>query len=554
VSGQSGAVDAHTSQTAYRAKILGARGKLFILSALLIIATIAIYYPVHRFAFLPNVDDAAYVTQNTHVLGPLDWPEIQWALTHPYALNYDPLTFLAHSVNVRLFQLNPGRHHGANVLWHAVNALLLFWLLKRSTGFTGRSFVVAALFTVHPINVENVAWIAELKTLLSAAFFFAAMIAYLGYARRPNLFRMLWVGFLYGLGLLAKPQVITLPFVLLLWDYWPLRRLLGAVDDGSLETASNQRFHPQRAWRLVAEKWPLFIVMAIDTLLTLRAEKKPGLERYTFLIRLGTAIRSYVVYLGKAFWPANLAFSYPHPGYSLRWGEVWAALALLVAITTLVVIYRQYRYLLVGWFWFVGTMVPTINLVQIDLPAVADRYAYICFVGLFLMVCWGVADGARQRRFSPIALRAVTVAVLVSLAVVSHQQVRYWRDGVAVWTRSLQVVPYHNPGAEWALGTLLVEGGRVGEGLSHIYKSLEEKPRDASDTTYVAEIEQGRGNHRQAILLYQEALASSKDDRLSAQIYANMGHAYNDLGDWTRALECYRAAQRIRSLLPNGGQ
>lgn len=531
-----------------RSKAFGTRWQFTLLGLVLAIVTIAIYYPVNGYAFLPSVDDAGYVTQDIHILGPLDWTEVQWAFTHTYFLNYDPLTFLAHSLNVRLFQLNAGRHHDVNVLLHALDVLLLFWLLKRSTGYTARSFVVAALFAVHPINVENVAWISELKTLLSTAFFFAAMLVYVWYARRPKLWRMLCVGFVYGLGLLAKPQIITFPFVLLLWDYWPLHRMFAGTHGTSPEADSEQVFSPRSFRWLLIEKIPLFLITAVDVLITLHAENKPGLERYTFVIRLGTAIRSYVVYIGKAFWPVNLAFNYPHPGYSLRWAEVWAALAVLVAITTIVISYRKHRYLVVGWFWFLGTMVPTINLVQIDLPAVADRYAYICFVGLFLMVCWGIAELARQQRFPRAVLPAMSATALVILALVCRHQLQYWKDDFSVWSRSAQVAP-RNPGAEWALGTLHVQTGNVGEGLALMQRSLTEAPRNARDTMYMAEVEHQRGNYREAILYYRKALAISTDRDMNAQMYANMGHVYGRMGDEAEALRCYREAQRIRGIV-----
>lgn len=518
-------------------------------SLVLIVATIGVYYPVHRCAFLPNVDDATYVTRNIHVLGPLDWPEIQWAFTHPYVLNYDPLTFLAHSINVRLFHLNAGLHHDVNVFLHVLDVLLLFCVFSGSTGRTARSFMVAALFALHPINVENVAWISELKTLLSAAFFFGAMIAYLWYARQPRLWRMLWVGFLYGLGLLAKPQIITLPFVLLLWDYWPLNRMFATIEDGSIVAVSKRGFQANGFWRLVSEKWPLFLITAVDVLLTLHAENKPEIERYTFLIRLGTAIRSYVVYVGKALWPTNLGFNYPHPGYGLRWAEVWLSLAVLVAITVVVLASTRHRYFFVGWFWFLGTMLPTINLVQIDLPAVADRYAYLCFIGLFLMVCWGVADLANQQHVSPAILSGASIAVLLILALISHNQLRYWKDGIAVWRRALQVAPNNNPGAEWALGTLLLSQGKTDEALPLMHKAVDQGPADASRIMSLAEAEHLRGNRREAILYYQKALAVSDNQEWNAEMYANMGHAYGDLGDGANALKCYREAQHIRSTL-----
>jgi protein O-mannosyl-transferase len=523
---------------------LNTRWGILCLSTILVLAILAIYYPVYHYPFLINIDDGGYVYENFHILHQLDWGETKWAFTHSYCLNYDPLTFLAHSLDVRMFQLNAGRHHEVNVFFHILDALLLFWLLRRSTGSIGRSFMVAALFAVHPLNVENVAWISELKTLLSTAFFLLSLGAYAWYVRRPLLWRMVVVGFFYGFGLLAKPQIITLPFVLLLWDYWPLRRLVGGAQRTWLDGFGSRAVPRRPVLALICEKIPLFIITLVDILLTLRAEHKPFLERYTFLIRFGTAVRSYVVYLWKAVWPVHLALNYPHPGYSLRWDEVWAAAAFLCVITAVVIANRRYGYLLVGWFWFLGTMLPTINLVQIDVAAVADRYAYISFVGLFLIACWGLADLAQQRQLPKTTLALIAAVVLLTFTTLSRLQVRYWSDAVTVWTHTLQVTG-DNWRVDWELGMIYVKTGEVDKGLKYIYKAQTEKPLNPSIALDIATTEHQRRNLSQAILYYEKTLAISRDKVINAQILANMGHAYGDMGDEVRALECYRRAQAL---------
>jgi tetratricopeptide (TPR) repeat protein len=509
----------------------------------LFVITAVVYYPVHRYPFLLDIDDQAYVYANPRVLGPLDWQAVKWAFTHTYCLNYDPLTFLAHSINVKLFQLNPGPHHDVNVLLHFFDVLLLFWVLTRATACRGRSFMVAALFAVHPVNVENVAWISELKTMLSTGFFFLALDAYRRYARDLKFWRMIWVGFLFGLGLLAKPQVIALPFVLLLWDYWPLSRMFGSTDGSKAPKPGDRTFAPARLSGLVLEKMPLFSIAGIDIFLTLQSEQK-DLERYTPLIRFGAAIRSYVVYLGKALWPTNLAFMYPHPGYGLRWTEVWAALALLFAMSCLVIAYRRHRYLVVGWFWFLGTMLPMINLVQIDLPAVADRYAYTCYIGLFLMVCWGAADWA-QRQHLPRGLLPITgVVTVLILAVLSHRQVRYWKDSATVWTHSLAVTD-DNSIADAGIRHIADESGQLDEALAELHRTYEAKPNDVRVMLDIAIIEHKHKQFYEAILYYQKALDASEDVKIRSQVLGNMGHAYGDVGDAAKAMECYRQAQRL---------
>jgi hypothetical protein len=522
----------------------GRRFAILLLLSLLVLAVVTVYFPVRTYPFLINVDDDSYVFNNLHVLHGLQWSEIRWAFTHSYAANYDPLDFLAHSINVRVFGMNAGLHHLVNVAFHALNVILLFWVLRRSTGFTGRSLAVAALFAVHPINVENVAWIAELKTLLSTTFFLLGLDAYLSYARRPLRSQMLVVNLLYGMGLLCKPQIITFPFVLLLWDYWPLRRMF-PDGDARGDTQVTTECAARKLSQLIKEKSLLFFITAVDILLTLHAENKGDIERYTFVIRLGAAVRSYVVYIGKMFWPVNLGFNYPHPGYSLRWIEVWLALLLLVSISALVYLNRRRRYLIVGWLWFLGVMLPTVNLVQIDVSAVADRYAYISFIGLFLMIGWGSAEAAQQLRMPRFALPAVTIAALVILSVATRRQVYYWSDALTVWRRSVEVAP-PNPRSEVALGQVLVGRGEIDIALKHFYKALEADPGDSATMLLVASLEQQRGNLHQAIALYDKGLTLSKDRQENAEALFNMAHAYEDLGDRGKALEYYQAARRLR--------
>jgi tetratricopeptide (TPR) repeat protein len=523
--------------------------RTFVLCLFLVIPTLAVYYPVHRYAFV-NFDDNAYVYDNPRVTGPLDWSNMKWAFTHPYCRNYDPLTFLSHSVAVHVFQLDAGRHHDINVVLHLLNAVLLFWVLRRATGFSGRSFMVAALFALHPLNVENVAWIAEQKTMLSTLFFFLALGAYHWYAERPRLRRMGVVALLYGLGLLAKPQVITLPFVLLLWDYWPLRRMFNSGQDTSSIGTKIEGIAPCRFSALLKEKIPLFVIAFVDAVLTMLAEVKGSSDAwpYPFSIQLGNAILSYARYLGKALWPVHLAVMYLHPGHSLRWWQVWLALLLLVAVSTFVVMERERRYLLVGWLWLLGTMIPTIGLVQFDVFGMADRYAYIAFVGLFIMICWGMSDWAQGRRLPRVVLPVASVTVLLALSVATRHQVEYWSDSVTLWTHTVEVT-HRNWVAESFLADAFQRRGQVDEAILHYSQAAEYGDADAN--LHIAFIEHQRGDLRRAIRYYEKVLAVSKDDEQTAQVLANMGHAYSDLGDDARAAECYAAAMRPRPLPPS---
>lgn len=516
----------------------------------LLAATVAVYYPVRHHPFF-GIDDGGYVTQNPHVTGPLNWENVKWALTHQYCLNYVPVAFLANSLKVRMFQLDPIRHHDVNVVLHSLNAVLLFWMLKRCTGYAGRSFMVAALFALHPVNVESVAWVAELNTILSTTFLLLALAAYWNYALKPTRWRMALVSLLYVMGLLVKPQVITLPFVLLLLDYWPLRRMFAGDPGATGGTATAEAPTPRPVLALVREKFPLFIIMALDAVVTLLSEQKaaPRDWPYTFSIRLGNAILSYSQYLGKAFWPANLSYLHPHPGYALRWGMVWASLCLLVTITVFAVLLRQRRYLPVGWFWFLGTMVPMIGLVQIDLPAYADRWAYACFIGLYLVICWSAAEWAAGHRLRTLSVRTAGVAGLIVLALLTRHQIGFWKDDFTVWAHSAEAND-RNSLAESMVGNMLEARGQHEEALRHLYRAWEVDPEGADVNWGIALAEHHRHHLQTAIRCYQKFLAVSDDRARKVQAWALMGHAYGELNDLQHAAECYRTATRLRAETP----
>src|SRR5208283_4940866 len=364
----------------------------------LVIAVCIFYYPVVRNDF-NQYDDDVYILKNSQVKDGLSWSTIEWAFTTFDEANWHPLTWLSHALDCQLFGLNPVGPHVENVLLHAANAVLLFLLLENATGFRWRSLTVAALFALHPINVESVAWAAERKNVLSMLLFLLAFYAYVWYAREPAPRRYMTVACLYALALMAKPQVITFPFLLLLWDYWPLGRV-GGVDQTGI--AGRDRGTSESIRGLVLEKLPLFLLSAVSAVVTMQAQQAGGaviaLTRFGLPLRLETAAISYVRYLGKAFWPAKLVALYPHSSQLYPAWQVGASVVLLLLITSLVVLRaRQQRYLAVGWFWFLGSLVPMIGLVQAGLQAMADRFAYLPFIGLFLMLTWLVADWARAR-------------------------------------------------------------------------------------------------------------------------------------------------------------
>ncbi|HEX4424486.1 MAG TPA: tetratricopeptide repeat protein [Terriglobales bacterium] len=508
---------------------------------LLVVATLALYNPVSRHAFL-NYDDDRYVTENLHVRAGLHWETVQWAFTTFDQANWHPLTWLSHALDCQLFHLNPAGHHYTNVLLHACNVLLLFFLLRRSTGLTGPSLMVAALFALHPVNVESVAWVAERKNLLSMFFFLLALGAYGNYARKPSVARYLAIALCFALGLMAKPQVITFPFVLLLWDYWPLGRMFGASISGF------QKLPVKPISWLILEKLPLMALSVVSAIVTVRAQTAGGavgsVEEYPFSSRLENAAVAYARYVGKAFWPSKLSAMYPHPVNSLATWQILAAFLFLLAVTVLIIIFRRKRYLVVGWLWFLGTLVPMIGLVQVGSQAMADRYAYLPFVGLFIMICWGFADWAAGRHISQITLIVPSLAVLLALAVVSHRTIGYWNDDLTLWSHALDVT-HRNVFAEDSMGGALVNAGRIEEAIGYFRNAVEINPRDPLGHFNIGAYEQQHGQLQNAIEQYQTVLVLTSDSGLRSRALGNAGSAYRHMGDAIQAKQNYEEALRL---------
>lgn len=512
------------------------------LGLLLLGVTFAVYLQVHWHPFA-NLDDNIYVTKNSHISSGLNWTTVEWALSTYYANNWHPLTWISHALDCQLFQLSPAGPHAVNLALHLINVVLLFCVLWKATGYAGRSLMVAALFALHPLNVESVVWIAERKTTLSMLFFLLALGAYRWYAQKPRMGRYAVVALLFVLGLMAKPQVITLPCVLLLWDFWPLGRLrFGAQQSAS----GGQRDIPPRSLcQLISEKVPLFVICLIDAYLTMRAQRvgRPQNWPLTFPVRLENAIVAYARYVQKMVWPSGLAPMYLHPGNSIRPGQVFAALVFLLAVTGLVTLCWRRRYLTVGWLWFLGAMVPMIGLIQVGRQSMADRYAYLPFLGLFIMLCWGVADWAAARHLPPALLPVVSILVLATLTVVTYRQARYWADNAMLWSHTLQVTE-RNWFAESYLGDALKDTGHQDEAAQHYFRSLAINPTNSDANLGVALYEHQTGNLRESVDYYKKFLAEAHDDR-SYQALINLGHVYRRLGDAERARQYFEEAAKI---------
>ena len=514
-----------------------------VLSLLLVIAIVALYYPVHKHPFI-NYDDGDYVYENPHVKSGLSWAAVQWAFTTSHAENWHPVTWLSHELDCQLFGVKPAGPHDVNVLFHALNAVLLFWVLLRATGFAGRSFMVAALFALHPINVETVVWIAERKNVLSTTFFLLALGAYRWYAKQPRVGRYCLVALLFALGLMAKPQIITLPCVLLLWDYWPLQRLFPQRQTSLRGVPPVAAYAAKSLSWLILEKVPLLLIAAASALITLHVQHGARMG-YPRLARAGNGVLSYGLYIKKAVWPTRLAALYPHPGDAIAWWKVWVSGLILLAITALVMVGRRHRYLPVGWFWFLGTLVPMLGIIQVGVQAMADRYAYLSFLGLFLMLCWGAADLSLRLRLPGVALPSASVAALLVLAIVARRQINYWRSDEVLWTHALQVTT-NNWVAESQMGTALAMDRRVEEAVPYFYKALAIAPTDATANMGIAIYQLQIGNFSDAIVYYQHVvqIPGVKSDIL-INAWIGMAKAYRALGDKTTAQQCVEQARRV---------
>jgi tetratricopeptide (TPR) repeat protein len=511
-----------------------------VLCLLLIVATLVVYNRVNENSFV-NFDDDRYITENSHVRAGLSWSTVTWACSSFEQANWHPLTWISHALDCQLFRLNPAGHHYVNLLLHAVNAVLLFLVFQGVTGSTWASVIAAALFALHPVNVESVAWASERKNVLSMFFFLLALGTYTWYARKTTWKRYFVVAVLFSLGLMAKPQVITLPFVLLLWDYWPLQRI-GAMRE------TLQKFASRRFSSLLLEKLPLFALSAASAVITMKAQSAGGAVRsdleYPFRLRLGNALLAYAGYLGKAVWPAHLAAMYPHPGDSLQAWQALAAALLLAIICAGVWVARQRRYLLVGWLWFLGTLVPMLGLVQVGGQAMADRYAYLPFIGLFVMVCWGAADFPQRKRLPAHWPAAAVIVVLAAFSLLTYRQIGCWHDSITLWSHALRVTS-RNFVAEDSLGGALANEGQYEQAIPHFRSAVAIYPLDPLGHLNICAYEQQHENFAQAIEHCRMVLQFTPDIGLQVNAYTNLGGAYRRIGKYDQAKASDDAALRL---------
>lgn len=494
----------------------------YLMSFLLITATLTVYWQLGNHGFI-NYDDPEYVYENPYVRMGLTRIGLTWAFTTFHSANWHPITWLSHMADVQLFGLDPWGHHITSLILHTSNAVLLFLLLCRVTGFPWRSMVVAALFALHPLHVESVAWVAERKDLLSTLFWLLTLYFYAGYVKSSGTSRYLLVVVAFAVGLMTKPMLVTIPFVMLLLDFWPLGRTVTGL-------ASSEIIDPEKSHnfgislrQLFLEKVPLLVLTGISCAITLFAQHQVGaiksLSSYPFPSRVANALTAYADYLYKMVWPQKLAVFYPFPKV-IPLGHLLVASGLLTAISAMAFFSRAKKpYLLFGWLWYLGTLIPVIGLVQVGGQASADRYTYIPLIGIFIAIVWWLCDCTAGYKHRQILLPMIATVTLSSCAVMTLKQVSYWRNDVTLFSRALAVTD-DNYVAHNNLGFTLSANGNYSEASGHFNEAIRIYPTFAD-----AYLNQGDN-----LLRAGEIEKSVAYINRSIELRPNFAAAYNDLG------------------------
>jgi hypothetical protein len=498
----------------------------------LIVAALLVFWQVRNFNFI-NYDDGIYVSENPHVLNGLTVDNVIWAFTTGYANFWHPLTWLSYMLDGQLFGSNPAGYHFTNLFLHIANTLLLFLVLKQMTNALWQSAFVAALFALHPLHVESVAWVSERKDVLSAFFWMLTMLVYVRYVKKPNAARYLLVLLIFALGLMSKPMLVTLPFVLLLLDYWPLDRI--------------SRLQWKILYNLILEKIPFVVLSVVFSVMAFFAQQSGGaLTKFTELslkFRIYNALISYVKYIEKMFYPGHLAPFYPHPYANVSVLYAVISAAVLLAVTILVIrLAKLHRYLVTGWFWYLGTLVPVIGIIQVGDFAMADRYTYITLTGLFIIIAWLLPELlAKLLSASPqrkIALGLSMVIVLTTLGICAHRQTSYWKDSFTLFSHAIEVTQ-NNWIAYYNLGAAYDKLGRHTEAIEDFSQAVRSKPDFEEAYNNLGVAFAGLGRWFEAIDAYNQAIKIKPDFE---DAYLNLGVAYSALGRWPQAIDDYKQA------------
>jgi protein O-mannosyl-transferase len=477
----------------------------------------------HQFV---NYDDGSYVYGNPNIAQGLSVRGVAWAFTHVHSQNWHPLTTISHMLDCQLFGLKSGGHHFTNVFLHTVAVLLLFLVLRGMTGSIWRSAFVAAVFAIHPLRVESVAWIAERKDLLSGVFFMLTLGAYARYASTPSFARYLTMSILFACGLMSKPMLVTTPFVLLLLDYWPLRRI---VDLRSFR-------------RMLIEKIPLLLLSAASCVATILAQKQAtgSAEELPLLWRVNNAIVTCVTYIWQMFWPARLSVFYPHPENRLSILQVFGAAILLIAISFLAIILRRKRpYLLTGWFWYLIMLVPVIGVFQVGMQGHADRYTYLPHIGLYLLVTWSVAEMSTFRGHKEI-LFSVSCIFLVGLSLCAWRQTTHWKNSETLWRHALVINP-NDDVAQAGLGGVLLDNGKLDEAIAHFQRALAIRSANAQAHRSLGNAFIKKGNTSDAIAHWHMSLELQPEDVEARDdlgaVLAQQGRLREAMAEWRKSLQ-----------------
>jgi protein O-mannosyl-transferase len=513
----------------------------FLLSAAVILA----FWPVLGNGFV-NFDDDEYVTANPHVRGGWSLAGLRWAVTSGELANWHPLTWISHMCDVQLFGVSPAGHHATSLLLHLLGTLLLFLLLESTTGALGPSAFAAALFGVHPLHVESVAWIAERKDVLSTMFWLLATLAYVWWTRRPGTARYVATVAALAAGLASKPMLVTLPFTLILLDVWPL---------GRWAPLAAQRGAARAAAKLVLDKLPLFALSAVSCVVTYAVQHSHGavgtLEEFSFATRLTNAILSYATYLVRTILPAGLAVFYPHEGASISTAKAAVAGLAVLALTALAIrARRRAPYALVGWLWYLGTLVPVVGLVQVGDQATADRYTYVPLIGIFVAIAFGIPDLLRRTellRLHPRVLSAAATIVVAALAVVANFQVRTWRDSASLFEHALAVTT-RNAVAHNNLALALESRGSADEAAAHYAEAIRIDPRHAKAYNNLGCLLLERGRLDDAVANFSDAVAAAPR---FAKAHYNLGIALARQG---RDADAVRSFERALEIAPEDSE
>jgi len=522
--------------------------QILLICVVLVAATIIAFEPVRHNGFVAY-DDDDYITDNSHVKGGLSREAVYWAFTTTHAGNWHPLTWLSHILDYELFGLDPFWHHLSGLLLHITNTLLLFWVLKEMTGCLWPSVFVAGAFALHPIHVESVVWAAERKDMLSSFFWMLTIAFYIRYTRKPNIGRYLLVVFALALGLMAKPMLVTLPFVLLLLDYWPLGRFNEQQKDTRgatrLSKLGDTCWLKVTAWHLLVEKIPLFILVVASSVVTFIIQKSAGAmtmgKQLPLSLRIGNAVVSYICYIGKLFYPRPLAVLYPYHELSI-WQSITCFVIVVVASAAIIYIGRRHRYLITGWLWYLGTLVPVIGMVQVGVQSMADRYTYLPSIGIFIMVAWGASELFSRHRYQKTCLSIAAAAALAALLIVTRSQVRYWQSSLALFEHAVKVTK-NNFVMYDKIGNELLEQKKIDEAIIYFDKALLINPK-----YYKALNNKGRayldmGKNEQAATIFNEVISLKKD---WPDVYNYLGLSYTYKGELDRAVQYYEQALRLK--------